>query len=200
LNLREARALSEQGRAAVAAAQETVLVTREIGEAQVRAYLRITSVVFGRSSDERHASVEFVLNNAESSPALSTKAHVRIVAAVYGDTIKPKTMEFCTVLNDAPQGESRSGVLIHVNASMPETEFGESWELLRWAYVGVTVFAKDVFEREINTFGPFSRSWDQETMESRIELSSLDPVTIGITRENQIKDARQQIATLWPDW
>lgn len=54
---------------ATRAAQDAVEATRDVGEAQVRAYLSIASVFFDIGEDLRHCKVAVVVNNSGNSPA-----------------------------------------------------------------------------------------------------------------------------------
>jgi hypothetical protein len=158
------RTLDETARAS-AAAYDAVKTTREMGEAQVRAYLTIKEMMLGFNDSYTSPQVKMTLVNTGQSPA-------RDVEVVLGFSFFPKVEGPLADLpelserrvrwwfDDVTGGEAiacKPTILSDVR--LDEAKLGQHLELLVGVHLSVAVFAKDVFEKEVTTFGHFAFGW-----------------------------------------
>lgn len=135
----------DQTIAATEAAQSAVQVTREIGEAQVRAYITIKSCEIIFNKDENVASFNFEVENTGQSPAMKVRVPFRAFLKVPGQ-------------NDATyDGYIRaphigSGQTHWIGLKLREEDFPAlsttlGWEKIDWLHINVVVSYRDVFKQ-----------------------------------------------------
>lgn len=142
---------------ATKAAFKSVEVTREIGEAQVRAYLSVPDVVLDWSDDNTLSKVKFIIKNAGQSPAMkvSIDSLISVVEpAGFHHTIGTEEFRngFRNVLKATPSGNIPSGGTRKTMVGPAQTP--TSLQIERWKRLELDIFGyvyikyNDVFGKE----------------------------------------------------
>jgi hypothetical protein len=146
----------DEAKATTRAADETVKVTRDIGQAQVRAYLHITGIAFGVRSD-RKIFVGVKIKNVGQSPAHYTHFVARVQFAtkhspgeIYTEPVEIGIVgtgqEYQRATNTADEENL-------IPSDILSTEDGVSFYT-----VTIGVFAADVFDNSIEEWVAFMTS------------------------------------------
>lgn len=178
-------------------ARDTLLATQvmakettRIGEAQVRAYLTIKDMTLGFNDSYTSPKIQMTLANTGQSPAREVEVVLRL-------SFFPKVEEPLTDVPDLPERRVRwwfddvtggedvvctPSVLSDVR--LDRTKLGQHLERLSGLHLSVAVFAKDVFEKEVTTFGHFALGWsdgdDRRKMKNVNDFTRVYPASLMI--------------------
>ena len=109
--LREAQRSADEARRAADAAEKSINVTRNIGQAQVRAYLAIENIKATFSSGGTFVDILFSISNSGNSPARNVNYHVD-VAYVCASSVESVNLGY--------PYDTQSGIIIP-----PKSSYGE---------------------------------------------------------------------------
>lgn len=175
-------------------------ITREIGEAQVRAYISISRVSIAIDETAPHPKLQVVVKNAGQSPARSVEVVVEI--SCFPDPRKAvqyrhERQSGVMWLNDISAGEEVESIPTTLNDIRFDTAaLGPNLESLMGIHMDIVVYASDVFGRECIAAGHFSSSWgfgaDKRTFSEMHDFSSLGLTKYMVDRLRRKDGKRNQ--------
>ena len=155
---------------AIDLARQANKTARDLGEAQVRAYLQIKEVHVLMDKAHRKAALQIHIRNSGQSPARKLEAVVnfrffpdaRSFQIVYAKTAKVGEHWASFGYADIGPNETfQPGFTSSANFTLPDTLWGAEFEKLAGLHALVVLFAEDVFGYEITAVGHFVQGWSE---------------------------------------
>lgn len=148
------------------AAQNAVKVTREVGEAQSRAYLSITGAHLTWDKGMDYPGLCITLKNSGQSPARNIEAVVRFQFYPAGKTaskISPSDRHAVLWHSDLSAGDEETPPTMFLSdAAIEKDVWGQSLENMAGVHIDIVVYADDVFDKEITAYKHFTAGWRPE--------------------------------------
>ncbi|WCE67989.1 hypothetical protein PL335_06480 [Sulfitobacter faviae] len=150
---------------------QTINVTREIGEAQVRAYQSVKGIEILESNDKTRMGIILSAGNDGQSPALDSDAVLRVLFQVGG--------EMKEVYTAIPIGPMSAGVTINPFAIEPDvgTEFASRYRSATAARVDAAIYTKDIFGKINPSYSSFATHNRSHTGSWVFDLKNAVPFT-----------------------
>ncbi|MDF1717439.1 MAG: hypothetical protein P1U75_12320 [Antarcticimicrobium sp.] len=175
------------------ATQDMARDTREIGEAQVRAYLTARQVQV--ACDAQHSCLSFRCNvsNHGQSPAVGAFALIEVTLFVNDTRVVFRMFHEIGIL---PVGENKGELCGYVDSNISPDLFQTSGA----CHVQIRVIAKDVFGKDIESSGFFmARGGPQNVVGYVIENASVDLGMMGLGLDEA--DFAHLVPNWWkPNW
>ncbi len=145
------------------ATQRMATDTRQIGEAQVRAYLTIERVLVYLTPGDQFPFIKVMIRNSGQSPARRVRIVVKFDRTMKGDGTSVLTATVPPVAfpeSDVQAGSLTDKHFCYVQSLALDTkDFGEGFERLIMLNAKVAVFARDVFGADAMDNGYFMAGW-----------------------------------------
>lgn len=138
----------DEAKNATKAAQDAIVVTQDLGEAQVRAYLSAKTVQVAYDAPNSSLIFGCSVSNHGQSPASDAFALVKISLFINDGIVEFKIFH---EIGDLFLGDNHATPLVYVDRKISSDEFHSSDA----CHVQIRVIAKDVFKKSIETSGFF---------------------------------------------
>lgn len=145
----------------VADTKQMAADTRDIGQAQVRAYLSIESAIISLMHGDKSPYIKFVVRNSGQSPARKVRIVVKFEMSINSQGETDAIVAEPNVLrrSDIQSGATEDGEFTHCSSEFDFRKFGENFEDLIALRTNVAVFASDVFGGEVCDVAAFIAQW-----------------------------------------
>lgn len=139
------------------AAQESVNVTRQIGESELRAYLQLTEFKWAIRPGQEAVTIFAKVSNVGATPAFNPKLAIKVNLSPSDSSNLEAIEEIVSMqLPDIRAGVTIDRVVTFANVVVPRRIYGENYEQLLTGSAAVVCFANDAFGREIYTASRYS--------------------------------------------
>ncbi|WP_295451231.1 hypothetical protein [uncultured Pseudophaeobacter sp.] len=129
-------------RKATRSAEDAVLVTRDIGEAQVRAYLTPSLVQVSCTAENPCLTFRCNITNHGQSPASDAFALVKVSLFIDGGTVEHKLFH---EIGEIPTGQSEGPPISYTDAKISHNRFKSSCA----CHIQIKIIAHDVFKKRV---------------------------------------------------
>ena len=189
------REMLEASRSANRAAVRAVEVTRDIGQAEVRAYLGIESLTFG-VDNERNVFLRVSARNFGQSPAIKVQAVFKIM----GSTSLPKGGDYergcfegifdIEMMPIGPGSSQKTVKMVFTDSKVPNQFFDADNHIGHWS-ISAAIFSRDVFGEESSTFA-FESYKGILTAGQAVERCGEDKISLGDVLNSIVMDELRQ--------